>query len=165
MRLAGIDPGYAANAGTAIGVWEALPSGDVYLAAAGLIRTPSQDDTTYKFLQLAQMVSAAIGDVDHVTIEMPRTYGGRARRGDANDIMRLGTLVGMIAATCRSSRPGVGIEIIEPASIPKEITKNRLDGLTDDEKQLIVKAAPASIRHNVYDAVGIGARALRRLHR
>lgn len=163
MRLVGIDPGYSERAGTALGIWEVLPSNDYRLATAGLIRTPSTPDRTSCFIQLAQTVSAAIGDVDHAVIEMPRTYGGRARRGDANDVMRLATLVGMLAMAIRSSRPRVVIEILEPSSIPKEITKNRLDGLTDDEKQLIVKAAPSSIRHNVYDAVGIGARALRRL--
>lgn len=157
MRLLSIDPGFAQTGGTAFAEWW-----DGKLIQARLVRSADSSGRTGLplWLWLAREVEQRTRRRERVVIEMPRTYGGRAKVGDANTMIQLGTLVGVLAATLSES--GSTIELISVPEVPKGVTENRIHAkLSPTELKLIEAAAPRSLRHNVYDAVGIGLRVLK----
>lgn len=158
MRLLTIDPGYAQTGGTAFAEWE-----NGKLTQARLVRAAGWGGAPGLplWLWLAREVESRTHRREHVVIEMPRTYGGRSKVGDANDLIKLGALVGALAATLNDT--GTRVELISVPKVPKNVTENRAKAaLSAAEHDLIVKAAPRSLRHNIYDAVGIGLRVLKK---
>lgn len=157
MRFASIDPGYAKKGGTAVACWN---RGE--LVAAEFVRVTDGIYDEDRWIQLARDVRAVIMHPEAIVIELPRTYGGRAvGAADANDVIQLAALVGVFVGAF--AQDGVRPITISVPKVPKHITENRVkEALSKDEHDLIVAAAPRSLRHNVYDAVGIGLRVLKR---
>lgn len=158
MRLVSIDPGFAQAGGTALACWN-----EGQLVAARLVRSAvwEGEPGLPLWLYLAREAHAFALHPDRVVIEMPRTYGGRAKVGDANTIIALAGLVGVLAATFADR--GAKVELISVPKIPKKVTEERVHGiLSQAEIKLVYAAAPRSLRHNIYDSVGIGLRVLKR---
>lgn len=88
-----------------------------------------------------------------LVVEKPQTYRGRAVKGDTNDLINLSIVIGQVTSfdslRLATSREWKG-------NTPKHVTKSRVDQeLSDEEKARIEWPAP-SLRHNLYDAIGIG---------
>ncbi len=106
------------------------------------------------------------GHVGEVAMEMPRAYPGSPVR--ENDLLDLAA-AGMAVAS-KLGKPLTRIQLIFPAdwkgTVPKPICQKRIERkLTQGELIRLGQClAPvkASIRHNLYDAVGIGLYALKR---
>lgn len=94
---------------------------------------------------------------EKLIIELPQTYGGRAARGDANDLIILGAVAGAIQSGI--DRPTIYVRPREwKGQAPKEVIQARLEqALTPKELKIIRQCgARPSLMHNVWDAVGIG---------
>ena len=161
MRLVSIDPGFAQDGGTAFAQWT-----DGVLTQARLVRSTLWGVKVTGldlWLRIAHEVSSAVGeDGSHAVIELPRTYGGRAKVGDANTLIQLGALVGALANAL--ARSGAKVELISVPKVPKSVTEGRVRAiLSPAELKLVDAAAPRSLRHNIYDACGIGLRVQRRV--
>lgn len=84
-------------------------------------------------------------------IELPQTYGGRAAKGDTNDLIHLALVVGALIAAVPT------VHLVPPSAwkknVPKEIMTARILGkLTDDEKSKVEFLS----NHNTLDAIGLG---------
>lgn len=101
-----------------------------------------------------------------IVIELPQVYGKRDER-DPNDLIPVAITVGRIASAFGS--PGVKAELVRPhdwkGSVPKPIMLARIEKRLDEEEigVLHTAKAPASLRHNIVDAVGLGLFKLGRL--
>lgn len=91
--------------------------------------------------------------------EKPQVYQGRKQVGDPNDLIDLAVQVGVMIG----ARPWSKTILVRPrtwkGTVPKEITRHRvLEALGSAEKFALDagRVGPASIHHNLYDAVAIG---------
>lgn len=104
-----------------------------------------------------------------VVVEMPRAYPGSPVR--VNDLIDLAA-AGMAVAS-KLSAPGANVRQIYPAEwkaqVPKKICQKRIDRvLSIEERARMVScmiAVKPSLRHNLWDAIGIGLFALGRVKR
>lgn len=105
---------------------------------------------------------------DVVAIELPQTYGGRAAKGDANDLIHLALVVGGIHVHL-----GYPTMLLRPAEwkgqVPKKnrhgenVIEERCKEKLDAAELLLVELPRAkSLQHNVFDALGIGLHVLDR---
>ena len=101
-------------------------------------------------------------------LEKPQVYKARLMKGDPNDLIDVAVSGGeMLGRLYAFAIQHVGppsriiIEKIVPAvwkkQLPKEVVQERLkERLTPHELTTMQKPKPASLMHNVWDAVGIG---------
>lgn len=94
-----------------------------------------------------------------VIIEKPRVYQTGLQKGDQRDIVNLALAVGAIGQLLRPKWLD-SLIFVEPhewkGQVPKEIMQKRIDKtLTAEELSKIVWPSK-SLRHNVYDAIGLG---------
>jgi hypothetical protein len=149
--IVSIDPG-ANETGVALWVEETL----VY---ADLARAKKFDGDIVRAV-LALIWSFNGPEPDWVAIEIPRVYPMSRSKGDRNTLIDLAFEAGRIVQaigvpyTCYHPREWKG-------QVPKEIHNQRvLDALSEAERAVIAKT-PASLFHNVVDAVGVGRYHLR----
>jgi hypothetical protein len=89
-------------------------------------------------------------------------------KADPNDILTLAREAGRVAGSCAAA--GATVRWVKPAEwkgqLPKDVCHRRVRALLTDEERAILtrdcRGMPASKRHNVLDAVGIGLWALGR---
>lgn len=117
---------------------------DDVLAECGLIRDPE-----FSSLQLPT--------AGKVVIERPQVYPQRVQKGDPNDLID----VALWAGACAVVAQGRTIEFVRPrqwkGTVPKDIHNARVaEKLNDLEASMLAAVKPASLRHNVTDAIGIG---------
>lgn len=98
-------------------------------------------------------------------VERPQTYRGRASEGDANDLIAVAMVVGAVGALARF-RAG-NLSTMTPSQwkgqAPKRVTEARArDKLNADERARVLLPRAQKLRHNVWDAVGIGLHQLQR---
>ena len=106
-------------------------------------------------------------DALELVIEYPQTYGGRAAKGDANDLIGItlvaGAILGLVQAPTR---------LVRPAEWKGQVPKQTIHGTNPIELRARGKLSPAELermdllhkrlQHNVWDAVGIGLATLGR---
>lgn len=146
MRLA-IDPGKNAAG------WALFDPFGVLLAAGHLKRP---DWATHGIRHLI----ALYGHLQCAVIEKPQAYQIQHQKGDQQDLIDLGVMVGKAAGELENGCP---VSLVLPkewkGQIPKEVTKARVDGeLIDAEKKRIKWPKADGERHNVYDAIHLGLR-------
>lgn len=119
--------------------------------------------------------TAAFGRIfppDVVVVEWPRIYqrGGGRTKGDPNDLLCLVAVDGALAVYFRTAKTLA----VEPhqwkGSMPKTgvvegRVRARLDAVETDALEAGVANLAASLRHNLFDGVGIGLFALGRFDR
>ncbi len=163
MIFIGIDPGVRACGVAAV-------DGDGELIGALWART-----TTKKALA-ATVVEAAVAGARRflttrnydgsgvVGIEMPRTYGGSARRGDTNDLLELSVVVGgLVQATpIHLFAHPVRVDVDTwKRNIDSAVLEARLlghqwgDSLLSAKEQMRIEWPAKSYRHNVVDAIAL----------
>lgn len=103
--------------------------------------------------------------VPSAVIEVPQVYGRRRSPVDPNDLIAVAVTVGRAAQQFFAGR----VDLVQPhtwkGSVPKDVMLNRIVSKLDDGERLILHSAkvPASLRHNLIDAVGLGLWKVRRL--
>jgi hypothetical protein len=96
-----------------------------------------------------------------LAIEIPQVYGRALWKGDPNDLIDLAGLVGAFVHCFPEGR------VYRPAEwkkqVTKEVTEHRAKKrLTEEELSRVVLPSAKGLRHNVWDAVGIGLHHLER---
>lgn len=95
-----------------------------------------------------------------VVIEKPQVYSPRHWKGDPNDLIDLAIVVGKISERYAKHEVILVLPSQWKGQVSKEVTAARIDKeLTQREKSVLDKALakrPRYLRHNIYDAVGIG---------
>lgn len=102
--------------------------------------------------------------LDHVLIEVPEIYSARHLKGDPRDLVdvafQAGAWWGEIK-TLPSRGDKLRLTTIYPKKwkkqVPKAIMVERIKLMTTQtERDRICRSVPASLMHNVWDAIGIG---------
>jgi hypothetical protein len=118
-----------------------------------------------------------MGFVQHLVLEYPRTYGGRAGRGDANDLFPLAAIDGALAA--HFGMTGAQITRFFPRDwkgttekpentktpyVVEGMVRRRLD---PTETKILDAEWPNNVKHtyDITDSVGIGLTALGRFEK
>jgi hypothetical protein len=152
VRLAAVDPSLRS---TGVAIFEGL----------ALMRAWLHVGQTGPDLALRVRISATgLADelakykASRVVIERPRTYHGRAAKGSTQDLLDLSVYVGALAQACvdRGIEPQLILPQTWKGSAPKEITSARTIAALDPSESAVIMPCPASLRHNVLDAIGIG---------
>lgn len=163
--LISIDPGLRASG---CAMWR-----DGLLERAALVSSLSESAATCEaVLTMVREVAQWVDDVGwssdlRVICEYPRTYGGRASRGDANDLIAVALVSG---ALVNEFSGATASRLVLPqewkGSAPKSATEARArEDLSRDELARVKLPRGARAAENVWDAVGIGLWALRKLGR
>ncbi len=109
---------------------------------------------------------------DALALEWPQVYASRIREGsskaDPNDLLALCGVDSVIAALY--DLPTAMVTCFAPAEwkgqMSKEACQGRIIGrLSAAELEIVMSVSPPSLRHNVFDAVGIGLFRLGRFDR
>ena len=159
MITATIDPGVN---DVAVAMWNGTA-----LTGAMLVRSGKEN---WMWL-VDQVINAVLGEVftvDALVIETPKVLHPRFQKGNQKDIVRLAQMVGAIVYAFKRQWPACEMVIQEPwewkKQTPKPISNQRTrDELTEDETSRVELPAK-SLQHNVFDAIGIGLRHLKRTH-
>lgn len=99
---------------------------------------------------------------DIFVIEKPMIYAPKHWKGDPNDLIDLAIVVGEIKGYYEGHE--YEVNLVEPwewkGQTPKEVTKNQIDKELEMDEMKVLKQAlmkhPKNLRHNIYDAVGLG---------
>ena len=97
-------------------------------------------------------------------IEHPRVYPGSAQqKGDLNDLLDVVAVGAAIAAHTPN------VVTVFPAdwkgNVPKDVMTERIRRALTDEERARIEKCPASLMHNVLDAIGIGLWKLGRINK
>lgn len=97
-----------------------------------------------------------------VTIECPQTYGGRAAKGDANDLITIARLVGRFEQAAKSNEHCHAVLVVTPqewkGQTPKPVMCLRAwEALTRDEKKRVKISAVARNKLNRGEGLKSGA--------
>lgn len=107
---------------------------------------------------------------DRLVLELPQTYGGRASRGDANDLLALAAVDGAVAVLF----PLTSVQAIRPhqwkGGVPKPksargkyiVQERILERLSAEEQERITWSKAEKLKWDVADAIGVGLWALGR---
>lgn len=148
--LATIDPGLR-NCGVA--VWQTNPWS---LVEASLVKGSAKAVGPEAWLQMGNAVAEYLTSwpIANVLVEFPQVYARTKSRGDPNDLLQIAAIVGIIATKIKT------IEITRPyewkGQIPKKVMQKRLENRLSLAEKARIKECPMSLRHNIWDAVGLG---------
>ncbi len=123
--------------------------GERFLKDCGLVRGATFDALLMQCHKMPQ-------DFGHLVIEKPVVYP--RSKGDPNDLISISLVAGAVAGWFGR---GATAEFVTPrtwkGNVPKDIHNLRVQRkLTMEERELLHRIKPASLRHNVIDAIGIG---------
>lgn len=105
-------------------------------------------------------------DADEAMIEIPQVYQQRSWKGDPNDLIQIALVAGALA---HAVAPFGFVSFVRPHAWKGNAKKEAIEGwirarLSPAESAVLAACdVPASLKHNVIDAVGIGMWALGRL--
>lgn len=162
MILLSIDPGTKKNAG-----WAWFDSGGERSITIGDVYSPLPMLRACGVGHWSEIPVGGVGVI--VVIERPQIYRASRSKGDPNNMVKLAWIAGEIAQRARAAGSTVGDVDSMPhprdwkGTIEKQMMCRRiLKHLPPAELEVlnVVKCA-ASLRENIIDAIGIGARWLR----
>lgn len=155
-QIIAFDPGTHAVA------WAALEDGKLKRCGLERGKTP---------VELLDRLDARFGIAwapgTRAIIEWPQVYRQRHWKGDPNDLVDLAAVAGVLRHLCRRIDP----KLVRPhewkGSVPKDVMNARVEKRLDEAELLALHTAnaPASLRHNIVDAIGLGLWAQGRLGR
>lgn len=156
--IACIDPGTSAKGGTGVAYF----SDPGVLLEAFLLRPPQVLDVAERIRQTVEQVHAP-SHVRLCIVEWPQIY-----KGDPRDPNHLLGLAGMAMAIVTRLHPGT-VQSVLPrtwkGTLDGDAMTERIAGRLRPEELQRIAPCPASLRHNVLDAVGLGLWHLGRLER
>jgi len=174
LDLLAVDPGIR-GCGVALFREGRLSRGleDMRLAAAAYVRNPlPRGDDPVEQLAMAYAARdwvrrhTGIDDatVDRVVVEWPQVYQGSKQKGDPRDLLTLAGVDMAIAASIPARR---NVSRYLPrewkGQVNADVMLERILARLEPEEMARLEACPASLRHNMIDAIGIGLKALGRL--
>ena len=121
---------------------------------------------------LSLLTAIKIRQADIYVIENQQIYGRLQQKGDPNDLLELahisGMLRGFIVSVSRAEQRDVQILRPKPrewkGTITKQVHHNRLEQQYPQAVAMMVEQKiPVSYRHNVWDAIGLGDWALKKI--
>lgn len=129
------------------------------LTAAGIVRGRAGDST----VEIAQRAAAAILEKAvapmHVVYERMQVYNVQQQRGAQSDLVELAEIGGGVAALLASSSTPV-LPREWKGTVPKDVLAERVRKDLSAQDLAVASAAeneyPSSLRHNLWDAIGIG---------
>lgn len=163
-----IDPGLHATG------WAVLSDKTGALQSCGMVRPFAQVSQTHSIAELRSKIlkiwEEHVGFSKNpavLAVELPQIYQQKFLKGDPNDLIPLSVMSGLFWA---SFNPGK-CYLPRPASwkgqVPKDIMQARIISKLDTRSKRILaeslQSVPKHLRHNVYDAVGIGLWAFKQL--
>jgi hypothetical protein len=160
MRILTIDPGLA-GCGVAASNEKQIERA-LYVACEATAFEERLDEMP------ARLLEGFGGSFDLLLIEFPQTYGGRASRGDTNDLLRL---CGMASVLFRhGAQFAAKRNFVAPSAwksnVDSDICVQRAQmRLSPNETKRVALPSAKSLQHNVWDAVGINLWACRRWFR
>jgi hypothetical protein len=100
--------------------------------------------------------------------ERPQVYQQAMLKGDPNDLIPLAMIDGAIWERFKPQGVSFPLPREWKGQVPKQVMANRiLDGLSKREFEIVkdsLERVPSSLRHNSYDAIGLGQWALKRFN-
>lgn len=158
--LIAIDPGLR-NIGLAI-----FDRGE--LQDACLVRETTNPRSAYDHSQVVEALKSRLPCLDPGTegvIEQPQIYRTAHQRGSQSDLIDLASVVGAVAEAL--AQRGVRSTYVLPRTWKGQLSKEISEGrsrklLNSDERERINLPTQAGLRHNVWDAIGIGLWAVKR---
>jgi hypothetical protein len=138
--------------------WASFEDGE--LVNCGLVRAD-------RLLRLCSELERLLGNErpDLAIVEIPQVYVQRKQRGDPNDLVHVAIVAGVVIHLLRHSEE---VKLVRPrtwkGTRPKAVCNDlTLSRLNDTERSILDGVdVPASLRHNVIDAVGLGLWELKR---
>ena len=154
-----MDPGIR---GCGIAVW----AGGKLLSAQYVPNPVDKGNDVRAIVQMAVAVIKEAGNIDVLVVETPQIYNESASKKNDNDILPLVGVDGAVAALLHAQGTRHFHQYLPrewKGQVPKEIMQKRIEGrLTLDETTGIFLPC-ASLRHNVWDGIGIGLKFVGRL--
>lgn len=139
---------------------------DGVLSGVGMPRCDSELPLEKACVALAGACGIRLAPWDLVVMEQPQVYGRlQDQKGDQNDLIEVGIAGAYVAATL-----GGQLRLVKPSQwkgqMPKRLTEPRVRARLSAQECVVLdrglEQIPPSLRHNVYDAAGIGLHELRR---
>lgn len=169
--LLSVDPGIR---GCGCALWD-----DGTLLAAKYVKSPATEgggpaECAKMALAIVTWVQSDFGTLERVICEWPQTYGGGASRGDTNDLF---PVAGVGAALAALVDENVKFEHIVPHDWKGSIQKPKKVSdpypvvlmcerrLSDAEKTVVELPGNKRLHWDVWDAIGIGLKALGRFEK
>lgn len=102
-----------------------------------------------------------------IVAELPQVYRAGRSKADPNDLVKLAFWLGVKVGSCRYDELHLVLPNRWKGTVPKDIMQTRIDeALSEDERRVLDSfKIQKSLKHNLYDAVGIGLWFLGRLTR
>jgi hypothetical protein len=160
-RIVAIDPGIRN-----LGIAEIQ---DGQLVRAALIRNPVKSGND---LAAVRAISRAARDwlggklfLTHLAIEVPRVYGAGHQKGDQSDLIALATVCGAVAESCSMSSTQVIRYFPQDwkGQVDADVMTARILSRLSLAETRAIEKCPASLLHNVIDAIGIGLKVVGRM--
>lgn len=154
-----IDPNISPKGGTGI-AWFGT---DGVLRKASLLRPPAVKDLAERVRQTTCRLFGASDDVALCIVEWPQIYEGAAE--NPNHLLGL---TAMAMAIVTRLNPAECLSVLPrewKGTINADVMTKRIEGRLSVEELARVDPCPASLLHNIYDAVGIGLWYFKRLER
>ena len=152
-RVLAIDPGRRALG------WAWFEERELF--GLGLVRGKAGEGAVDLAQRTAATIYAEIGLAapTHVVYERMQVYSGQRQKGDQADLIELAEIGGGVAALLAATSTPV-LPRTWKGQVPKDVlearVRKRLSGRELDLAGKLLDAYPASLRHNAWDAVGIG---------
>jgi hypothetical protein len=136
------------------------------LYVAGLIKNKSKESEFEAGVYMAWYVhehvtkiELPLGErIDTLVSERPQVYTSAKLKGDPNDLVALGGVVGAIGSYFLQDAAALKTYLPREwkGQTPKSVTEKRVTGRLSDEEKARIEWPAAGLCHNVYDAIGIG---------
>lgn len=138
------------------------------LIKCGLIRSKAELPGDAINEQLNSLNNTLSVVPDHILIELPQIYDPRRWKGDPNDLIWVSVLCGGIAGLYLQAHTEYVLPSQWKGQSSKDVVQYRVEQvLTIPELDVIERdmtPVPAYLRHNVWEAIGIGLFSLHRIH-
>lgn len=115
----------------------------------------AEGDRAQVWLGVASTVADFLGGATlaRLVLEYPRTYGGRASRGDTNDLIALAAVVGCLTATIKAETVSVVTPTEYKGQLPKKIAHERARARLSASELALVPRLSKAASEDMWDAI------------
>ncbi|MEI6791235.1 MAG: hypothetical protein WCK42_08650 [Myxococcaceae bacterium] len=167
-EILAIDPGLQATG------WAVLSDKTGTLLSCGMVRPFAQVSQTHSIAELRSKImkiwEERVGFSKNpvaLAVELPQIYQQKFLKGDPNDLIPLSVMSGLFWASFNPGKCFLPRPATWKGQVPKDVMQERIiSKLSTSSKRILAESlqtVPKYLRHNVYDAVGIGLWAFKQL--